>query len=294
MQFYALTRSEGRSGFPFFRIRVDESAKNLMEKTVTEQAAQLLSPKARRLPYDPGFQAERGQHLFEIPRFPVPAHIQAALESPDLFEELTQAQLEQNETRAIISIDFGNPKLPVVYFQAFDQRYSLASKNWVFMDEKTFRPLERQGITLSTNVDAVLEGGSLYFVSTAMVRRALDFSVVFEPATDERLDEFVQHGSLLCEQGTDLTVIADDVVRRRVSQLLHRKILDRAEVSEIVEVASRFDVEVSTKKVGGRDRLVVPPDRAKLKDLLTLLEEKLYFSPLTSRRMEASGNRYLD
>lgn len=294
MQFYALTSSLGRSGFPLFRIRVDEHARRLMEETIDEQAADLLDPEAERIPYDPGFQAERGLHLFEIQRFPMPDHIETALKSPDIFDDFTQDLLEKGEARAIITIDFGNPKPPVVYFQAFDRRYSLASKKWIFMDQKTFRPLDRQGITLSTNVDAVLEAGNLYFVSPTMVRRVLDFSVAFEPATDQRLAELAQHENFFCEDDTDLPAIADNIVRKRVSQLLNRGILDQIEVSDIVDVGSQFSVKVTTRESDGREKIVLPPDRAKLKDLLTLLEEKLYFSPLTSRRMEASGNRYLD
>jgi hypothetical protein len=293
MQFYVLTHSLGRSGFPFFRIRVDEPARKLMEETISEQASGLLHPEAERIPYDPGFQAERGVHLFEIQSFPVPDHIESVLKGPDMFEDFTQDLLEKNEARAIVSVDFGNPKPPVVYFQAFDRRYSLASKRWVFMDEKTFRPLERQGITLSTNVDAVLEDGNLYFVSPAMVRRVLDFSVAFEPATDERLAEFAQHENFLCEEDTDLPTIADNIVRKRVSQLLNRKILDQINVSEIVSVASQFNVAISTKMRDGREKVVVPSDRAELKELLKLLEEKFYISSLTYRPMEASGNRYL-
>lgn len=290
-QLYALMGPSSRD-VTVRRLRAEAGAHAEVVTLLTAQGERLLAPDLRRVDFDPGYELPDGE-VFAAP-FELPPALAAVTKAPDQPADLTRTQLENDRLLALVAMDTpwsGDSSQLVI--QAMDARLTIKPKDRLalMLHKDTFVKATTPGITLGTQVDAVLVGGLLLMTSPTRVRSFLDIAPVLEPATDTQVRELAAHPLLAVDDVEALLDAADQVTRRRVSSLLHHKVLDRVTVPRVVEVAKGFGIDAQVTTVDGVERLRLPTERADLKDLVDVLDDNIFDSRLTGFRYVAASKR---
>jgi len=274
------------------RLRAEAEAHAAVVTLLTAQGERLLAPELRRVNFDPGYELPDGE-VFAAP-FALPESLVPVTKAPDQPADLTRTELESARLLALVGMDtpWSDDSSQLV-FQAMDARLTIRPKDRLalMLHKDTFVKATTPGITLGTQVDAVLVGGLLLMTSPTRVRSFLDIAPVLEPATDRQVRELAAHPLLAVDDVEALLEAADQVTRRRVSSLLHHKVLDRVTVPRVVEVAKGFGIDAQVTTVDGVERLRLPIERADLKDLVDVLDDNIFDSRLTGFRYVAASKR---
>lgn len=290
-QLYALMGPSSRN-VAVRRLRAEAEAHAEVVTLLTGQGERLLAPELRRVDFDPGYELPGGE-VFAV-RFELPDALAAVTKAPDQPADLTRKELEDGRLLAIVAMDTPwSADSSQLVLQAMDARLTIKPKDRLalMLHANTFTKATTPGITLGSQVDAVLVGGLLLMTSPARVRTFLDIAPVLEPATDTQVRELAAHPLLAVDDVEALLEAADQVTRRRVSSLLHHKVLDRVTVPRVVEVAKGFGIDAQVTTVDGIERLRLPTERADLKDLVDVLDDNIFDSRLTGFRYVAASKR---
>jgi hypothetical protein len=143
-------------------------------------------------------------------------------------------------------------------------------------------------------VTAVIQGTNLLFKSFHSVSRLFDLTSYYHEATDEELVTFSGHGSIAqTPELTNFLKLADSTrIRKQIALILDSKILDKVPTKTIVSRAKRlFKLTIDTQDVNGNKKLVLPDNKAGLKDVLDFLQENFYKGCLTDTTFVSSSKR---
>ena len=132
-------------------------------------------------------------------------------------------------------------------------------------------------------------GNELLFYSYHNTRRFLDLSSYYKAATDTDLEVFAKQEALYVDDLKDFMENADALIRKKVTLLQKNKVLDSVPAKEIQTRAKAYGVKVRVKK----NQIVVPSDKAELKDLLRFLDEDYFTTILTNRKCITNSKKYL-
>lgn len=261
------------------RLPLQQSLAAPVSELFEVQAIAFSPSGAEVLAFDPALRPAEDQ-IIRIPDFAVPASIQAAIDDPLSVDVLS---FSEDTTVQIVGLFIGRmtPK-PRVLLQTFNRRQMLTTKGFsLILSGDTFKQLTEPGLTLDDRLSAVIEGSDLLIRSYIQAARVLDLTDYYSEATDQEVAAFAQHERLYCEDVGALQTAADTWVRRKVALLAQSEVLKMA-AKKIRDAATEFKLDIVVKKVGGKDKIVLPQDRQGLKNLLRFLDEDYYHSPLTA------------
>ena len=286
--------------FSFYVIAGDTSAPTLLKVPVDRGMQQALTVHVETLrsgyrnddtaviDYDPGYRPESGE-LFKAKTFKLPAELAALASSAPTLRALTDDDLERGEARALVGVGHGaSTRDTVLVFQSIDSRQVLRRSRLAFvMSGNVFRRLEGAGMVIRDVLDAVFEGGNLYFTSEHVVRRFLDLTGLFEEATKDEVHAFVGHKLFAVDDPAAVVELADQWVLRKVKMLASSGVLDSLGAKKVSERAKRFGLDFAVKK----SQLNRPRDRKTLKLLLKFLDEDYFQSDLTDAQFVVNSKR---
>jgi len=238
--------------------------------------------------YDPGYRPESGE-LFRAKKFTLPAELGALVVSAPTLQPLTDDDLERGDARALLAVGQGaNGRDGVLVFQSIDSRQVLRrSRLAIVLSGSVFTRLEGAGMVIRDVIDAVFEGGDLYFASEHVVRRFLDISGLFEAATKDEVQAFVGHKLFAVDNPAVVAELADQWIRRKIKMLASSNMLDTLGAKKVAERAKRFGFAFPVK----RSRLVMPEDRKTLKILLKFLDDDYFQSDLSDSQFVVNSKR---
>jgi hypothetical protein len=273
------------------RIPLQQDLQSAVSSLFATQAAAFRSPDDEVLAFDPSLHPGEDQ-VIKIGAFSVPSQIQQALENP---MNVASIAFSAQSVDQIVGLFVGQlqPTLHV-RFQAFSRRQMLTTSGLsIILSGNTFKRLEEPGLVLDNRLCALIEGSDLFIRTYAPAARVLDLTSYYREATDEEIDTFAGHERLRCEDTSTLKTAADTWTRRKIALLLKSGLIDSVSPRKAKKLAAEFDVSVLVKKVGGKDKILLPTDRHALKDLLRFLDEDYYKSPLTKTRYVSHSKRKL-
>jgi hypothetical protein len=255
------------------------------------QAIAFRSSDAEELDFDPSLRPDEDQ-IIRIHGFRVPDAIQSALTNPLSVETLafSTANVERIAGLFVGSLE----PTPTVAFQSFNRRQMLMTNGFsIILHGDTFRRLEEPGLILDSRLAALIDGDSLFLRSYAQASRVLDLTNYYSEATNEEIAEFLESDRLHCEDVAALKDAADTWVRRKIAILRRSGAVSQLAPRKVKTAGAEFDVTIVIKRVNGKDTIVLPGDRASLKDLLRFLDEDYYKSPLSDARYVSHSKRKL-
>lgn len=171
----------------------------------------------------------------------------------------------------------------IALIQSFDRRKIISNKGLsIFHSANVFRKVEGVGLTIGTNLSALLEESRLSFFSFHSARQIFDLSQYYREATDDDLNEFAANEMLKIADPATFVATSDSWVRRKVALVMQSGILERVDLEATKAAALVFGINIQTEANGDKIALVLPEKKAELKKVLRFLDEDYFQSVLSS------------
>lgn len=258
-----------------------------VQKEITQvfqqQEEEFNSTGETEVPFDGKYKPDDGECL-TISGFDDIDNLHGAIVNPLGVSELTGTQAEVLSIKALF-VGYVRPDgSRVSLIQRFDRRRILSTKGLsIFYSGDTFRKVDGVGITLDTRLAAILADKTLRFLSFHVVRQIFDLTAYYIEATDADLTAFAAINTITVSDKVAFVGAADTWVRRKVALIKQSNVLDTLDMTKAQSAAAIFGIKITTINIGGRDTIVLPPDKAELKKLLRFLDEDYYQSALLSQ-----------
>lgn len=289
-QFFAIVETDGVRELR--RIPLEQELQAELSREFRDERKALIPGDAEIIPYEPGYKPD--DEVFVLKRYPLPDYLKE-LAAPDGLPSLQDSELEKGQVKSIFAVQLSNPRPIAMVFQNFNSgqivRRGGRFKRYLLLEKGTFQNIDRNGLRLDDKATAVIDDGNLYFQSEHLVRRYLDLDSYFTDATDEEIESLLEDPAFVPTGHAVVINQADRWVRRKVTAIRKRAILNKVSVKEIVDVGKEFGVNVATSRDDGQERIVFPQEKKQIKDFLRLLDEDLLRSPLTEARYQVSSKR---
>jgi hypothetical protein len=227
--------------------------------------------------------------LLVISDFSLSEQFRECVEDSNHCDDIEMADLDGRHVKAIVgavSEDDGN-NVKIAVFKELSGTRILDRSPWnFFLHGNTLTRLDRPGVAIPEPVHAVYQGGELYFFSYETARKFVDLTSMYTEAAEEDLEAFLEQGPVIFRGGT-LREVTDSWCLRRISMVLSSRVWTRVTVQQIQEQAATFGVILDTEPVNGEETIVLPEDRASLKDVLKVLNQDFFYSLLDHTPMYA-------
>lgn len=181
-----------------------------------------------------------------------------------------------------------------VLLQSFDKRQIIDNARTLFQnitrDKKTFSLAKSEGLSLDVKLTAILLGDKLFFKNFNNLRRIFNVDSYFREATKEELVIFSKHSHFKLNDGFDFDVIADSVIRKKVTLINKSCILQNKSVNELSNAAQQLgvDIEVDSSDINN-PKIVMPMLRKDVKRLLAFLDEDYFISQITHTKFRSNS-----
>ncbi|WP_338461919.1 Kiwa anti-phage protein KwaB-like domain-containing protein [Synechococcus elongatus IITB7] len=156
-------------------------------------------------------------------------------------------------------------------------------------DQDNYTRLIGEGLTLRRATDILIINDEIRFLNYSTATRLLDLSRHFEEATDNMLFQFVQSSQLMVDDFEAFKNNADTWIRRKIAIIMGRKILDRVTIETIKDSAVRAQLEIDLCDTG--ERITIPAEKSRIKQLLRFLDEDLFSGALTGDSFITNSKR---
>jgi hypothetical protein len=111
----------------------------------------------------------------------------------------------------------------------------------------------------------------------------------YQEASDQQIDGFCSHDSLLVGDVGSFKSVADQGIRKLVFAISKTEILDQVVVGDIATKANSLGLNVQVED----GKIVMPTDRKSIKQLLRFLDDGIYEASLTAKRYITNSKRPL-
>lgn len=176
------------------------------------------------------------------------------------------------------------------FIQKFDKRRLINSGFSIFYSKNTFERFTGSGLTFDNKLTAILCGNNLRFRSFYLVKQVFDMEDYYKEATEEDLVAFANYENVTVKNVDEFVSQSKGWIRRKVASIQRARILELVPIKIIKAVADQFDIELEIKD----SKIVFPSDLTKLKEILRLLDEDYYKSPLSDGLWLANSKRIVD
>ena len=146
---------------------------------------------------------------------------------------------------------------------------------------------KRWGIGISDSVDVVFLESDLHFSSYYFARQIFDLSEYYRSATDTEVNSFTQNSILELSNSENFAIMADTWVRRKIALINDSGVLRNNSVSRIKELADVCELEIEINN----DKILIPYDKKKLKEILGFLDEEIYKGVFTNETYVTNSKR---
>lgn len=283
LQFYAVL-----ANFELRHLHVSADIQaDLTNKFRGEAAAATIGKHAIR--FHPGYPTAQRGEVLTIPDFPLSEQFQEDVRDPGNCEDMDIEELDGRHVKAIVGASAENGgDVEIAVFKELSGARILDRSPWnFFLDGNSLTRIDRPGVAIPDKVHAIYRDGGLYFFSYETARRFVDLTGLYREAVEADIDKFMDEGPVVFSGSGNLHDVLDSWSRRRISLILASRVWDRVEVREIRDRAAQFEVTVELKSVGGAESIVLPDNRAALKELLKVLNQDFFYTILDNTPMYA-------
>jgi hypothetical protein len=279
------------------KLVTDGSLQDDIELELRRQATEFLSGK-EEISFDARYRPDDGEVLI-IEDFDDIEGLIAAVKTPGSYDDWPATENDLANIKGIFG-GFEDANSTTVIIQAFDRRQSISTRKISFWyDQDTFRRINGVGITFDTKPTAILtqEKGAasaqLYFVSLHNTRRLFDMDAYYHEITQDEVNGFFNNQNFHEFDQDWLELNIDNWIRKKITFINQEGILDACTPAVIRDAGLSLGITIDINNSSGSDKLVFPPDKKKLKELLRFLDEDIWESALSGSRFQSSSKRRL-
>ncbi|HVR40103.1 MAG TPA: Kiwa anti-phage protein KwaB-like domain-containing protein [Thermoanaerobaculia bacterium] len=176
----------------------------------------------------------------------------------------------------------------------FDRRRLLSPTSFSLLHEHgTFVRLHEPGLILDWQLAAVIDGQRLVFHSFNIVRRLFNMMPYFAEATDQQVRDLATHHAVHVENVDTFVQDADTWTRKKIALIERSDILNTQKPRQVAKVAAEYGLQVEIAKIGGKDKISIPPEKKEMKAVLQFLDEDYFTSSLTHTQFVTNSKRKL-
>lgn len=242
------------------------------------------------VPFSSQYPTAQRHELLVIRDFPLSEHFKEDVQDSNHADDVEIGDIDGRHVKAIVGAaphDDGE-NVEIAVFKELSGSRILDRSPWnLFLEDNTLTRLDRPGLAVPEPVHAVYRDGDLHFFSYETARRFVDLTGLYREAVKEDIDTFLAQGPVIFNGDGTLHEISDSWCLRRISLVLSSEVWKRVTVPQIKDQADAFGVVINTESVNGEDHIVLPEDRASLKDVLKVLNQDFFYSLLDNTPMYA-------
>ncbi len=274
------------------RIEIDNKVAVGIASTFETMAATFFSENRQQIDFDGRYLPDPGE-IFKIDDFAIDPALLAAAHSPLKSKQFVIASSPYPVIRAIAASTVTGPKPEDVriVFQEFRADRIIREGFALFHQNGTFTRVDHSGLTISGKIDAVFEKGTLYFKSYYSANRFVDLTNYFKDASDEDVRGLLKSKKFSTGDEEALLKVLDNSMRRKLGAIEKNNPLDTVTPEALQAAGKEFDIPVDIDVSHGKKSVVLPSTKPELKDLLYLLHDGLYKSPITQLQMLSNSHR---
>ena len=264
----------------FFALLKDDSIKKIeLAQSVTEDIKNifidssytLLNDDTEQILFDGNFNVTEDEILYVEKE--LPTTITEANSNPIGIETLN---LSNDDIKALFWIEDN-----IYYFQNFDKRKLLQNKSIIFWSNNTFNKLNENAFIVDNSINAIHKEGKFYFKSYANANKIIPLIEFFEAASDIKIDEFAQNDKLAMDAEW-LKGNSNNDIRKHITFIQKSDILKKAKPKSIKKTALKFDLN---------DKIILPNDKKKCKEILYFLNEQYYEGLISKKKFKTNSKR---
>lgn len=175
----------------------------------------------------------------------------------------------------------------IYYFQNFDRRKLLQNKNILFWSSTSYNKFSENGLIVENTVNAIYENGKFYFKSYANANKIISLMDFFQEASASVIDEFANN-SLLNMDVNWLKNESNSTIKKQITLIHKSDILSTTTLQKITRSARKFNFDGLEIE---NDRIKLPNDKKKCKDILCFLNEQYYIGLITGKKFRTNSKR---
>ncbi len=180
----------------------------------------------------------------------------------------------------------------LMLFQNFSRSRVIRPGRFLFLQNNTYKTMQRPGLTLDGKLSAVYRPGDkkLLFQNFRTVNTFLPLADFYEEASEQQIREVLSHELLAPEEPDKLATGANQWFRKRFAMLRDSGVLDQYSAKQIKQRSKGYDVQIKISN----GKIVFPEEKAAAKKLLQFLNEEIFRGAITETLYETNSKREAD
>lgn len=206
------------------------------------------------------------------------------------FDTLSLEKLAENEIESIKALVFSMDDGKIAY-QCFDSRKIIRPEKWILINsEETYSKIDKKGLIIGNNVDAVFLNNSLFFNSYHNASKIFDLSEYYKEATDNEIENFMKDQIIEYESSFDKSLL-NSRMRKKIYLILKNEVLSKVDENFGAVVEYSKQIGISTCFDQENKKIVFPNEKKEFEKLLNFLNDDIYNSPITGNNYETNSKR---
>jgi hypothetical protein len=242
---------------------------------------------AEEVEFQPGYILEEHER-YALKSFDLPDWLDKDGGSVANLDPISEHENLIESTRGIVAFarDEGDE---VVLFQNFSRSHVIRPGRFLFLQNDTYETAERPGLTLDQKLSAVYvpDMRLLLFQNFRTTNTFLPLEEFYEEASEEEIEEVLNHARLAAEDADALVAGANQWFRKRFAMLRDSGILDKYTAKQIKAHAKGYGMDIELKG----NKIVFPAAKGEAKRLLQFLNEELFKGAITETLYETNSKR---
>ena len=273
------------------KIQMTQETQHRLIAAFSDGANKILDSKLEKVEFDGNYKPEKGE-INVISNYKIDEEIISAIKEPTSINEL---EAKEDMILKIGSIFCGNisENKKVVCFSNFTKANYITKKGItnIFHNGETFVYVPGPGFNISGEVDVIFYNGELLFWNYWTARQILDLTSYYREATNEDLNDFINHDAVNVADPDTFVMMSDSWVRRKIALLKDSEVLDYCRPSLIAEKAEEYGVEISVTNEKDKEKINIPLEKRELKNVLRFLDEDYFCGPITNAKYLTNSKR---
>ncbi|WP_315118153.1 Kiwa anti-phage protein KwaB-like domain-containing protein [uncultured Clostridium sp.] len=271
------------------RLNVNREGQNSLCHLFSQAVNTVLEENTEVIDFEVGYNADIYQ-IQQIVDYKIDDFILNALKEPTSVDIFVPVDNEYPDIKCIFTGTIETETL--IAFQRFNKSQYITSKGLSFLHiNGTLKKVNSFGISINTQIDCIYRNNNLLFKSYYNARQVFDLSMYYRSATDKDLRTFINNDKFFVMDKDNFKENADSWVRKKVALIQDSQVLQKNEVSEIVEVAKKFNVPLNVVNREGTERILLPNEKKEMKAVLKFLDEDIYKGVFSDITFETNSKR---
>ncbi len=188
-----------------------------------------------------------------------------------------------------VGVDFPQDHTKIA-LQTFNRGQILDVSKSLWLSNNVFTMSTSVGFNVDEKLVATIRRNKIKFKSFQKLRSIFDMDGYFSEATDKDIENFCAHASFKTEEGFDMSIIADTVIRTKITLINKSGILNN-EINILKEAAQKINFELKTYIDNGVEKILIPSTKREVKSLLTFLDEDIFIAEISKTRFKSNSKR---